>query len=165
MKLDRSAELRILGWSRMTACIKCRIRSTLSFLQHCFFHKIREAILQQLLFIQGTFPAITNYHNNITINMIRAQDKNLTIAATTNDDDYSSLERIVNTDIRLGSSTLTARTRSISSRPGATTRRRVSEVSAASIESALSALSSKTARSINDEEEMDLGAILKDLRI
>ena len=97
--------------------------------------------------------------------MIRAQDKNLTIAATTNDDDYSSLERIVNTDIRLGSSTLTARTRSISSRPGATTRRRVSEVSAASIESALSALSSKTARSINDEEEMDLGAMLKDLSV
>ncbi|GFH57941.1 predicted protein [Chaetoceros tenuissimus] len=97
--------------------------------------------------------------------MIRAHDKNLTIAATTNDDDYSSLERIVNTDIKLGSITQTARTRSISSRPGAATRRRVSEVSAASIESALSALSSKTARSINDEEEMDLGAMLKDLSV
>ena len=97
--------------------------------------------------------------------MIRAQDKNLTIAATTNDDGYSSLERIVNTDIRLGSTTQTARTRSISSGAGSATRRRVSEVSAASIETALSALSSKTARSINDEEEMDLGAMLKDLSV
>ncbi|GFH57940.1 predicted protein [Chaetoceros tenuissimus] len=99
------------------------------------------------------------------INMIRAQDKNLAIAATTNDDDYSSLERIVSTDIKLGSITQTTRTRSISSGPGAATRRRVSEVSAASIESALSALSSKTARSIYDEEEMDLGAMLKELSI
>ena len=89
--------------------------------------------------------------------MIRARDKNLPIAATTNDDDYSSLERIVNTDIKLRST--------IYSRPGAAARRRVSEVSAASIESALSALSSKTARSINDEEEMDLGAMLKDLGV
>ena len=97
--------------------------------------------------------------------MIRAQDKNLTIAAITNDDDASSLERIIHTDIKLRSNTQSARTRSISSRPGASTRRRVSGVSAASIESALSALSSKTARSINDEEEMDLGAMLKDLSV
>ena len=98
--------------------------------------------------------------------MIRAQDRNLAIAATNanHDDDASALERIVNTDIKLGSNTQTAR-RSISSRPGATARRRVSEVSAESIESALSELSSKAARSIYDEDEMDLGAMLKDLRV
>lgn len=97
--------------------------------------------------------------------MIRAQDRNLAIAATNanHDDDASALERIVNTDIKLGSNTQTAR-RSISSRPGATARRRVSEVSAESIESALSAFS-KTARSIYDEDEMDLVAMLKDLRV
>jgi hypothetical protein len=95
--------------------------------------------------------------------MIRAQDRNLAIAATNanHDDDASSLERIVNTDIKLGNNTQAARG-SISSRPGATARRRVSEVSAESIESALS---SKTARSIYDEDEMDLGAMLKDLRV
>ena len=98
--------------------------------------------------------------------MISAQDRNLAIAATNanHDDDASSLERIVNTDIKLGSNTQTAR-RSISSRPGATARRRVSEVSAEAIESALLTLSSKTARSINDEEEMDLGAMMKDLSV
>ena len=90
----------------------------------------------------------------------RYLEKNLHVP--TCNDDSSSFERIVITDIKLGRA---FRSRTQRRQGGATTRRRVSEVSAASIESALSAMFTETARSIYDEEEMDLGAMLKDLSI